>query len=249
MAREGCGFGALSLVPTVGETLRINGRVTAVGDGAIEIGVEECYIHCAKALIRSDFWSAQPRAAPSDTGEFLAHSRFIALGTVDTEGRADLSPKGDPAGVMTRVANDAVWFADRPGNRRADSFRNILIQPRIAVAALIPGAPRVALLRGEARITKDERARASLSVQDKTPLLATRIDSPEILIVDSPALGRAQLWPAKPRNCAIDPAAILVGHVKLSKERGIQASILRSAVSVPGLMRKGLARDYKTNLY
>jgi predicted pyridoxine 5'-phosphate oxidase superfamily flavin-nucleotide-binding protein len=250
-AREGTGFGALSLIPSIGETLRINGRVRAVDRDAIEIGVEECYVHCAKALIRSDFWKASPLpATPSEPAEFLAASRFLALATVDGQGHADVSPKGDPAGTMIRLSDGAAWFADRPGNRRADSFRNMLAQPRIAAVALIPGASRVALLRGKGRLTKDERLRASFAVQEKTPILATQIEAPQIELVESSALGRAQLWPAKPTDRGIDPAAILVGHVKLSKKRGIQASILRgAAVSAPGLMRKGLERDYKMNLY
>ncbi|MBS4005555.1 MAG: hypothetical protein KGZ91_19470 [Afipia sp.] len=86
-------------------------------------------------------------------------------------------------------------------------------------------------------------------MQEKTPLLATQIELALIDIVDSPALARAKLWPAKPPDETVDPAAILVGHIKLSKERGLQASLVRSAVSVPGVMRKGLQHDYKTNLY
>ncbi len=249
-AHVGDGFGSLLLIPTIGETLRVNGRVATIDSDAIEIAVEECYVHCAKALIRSDFWMAQPRAdAPHDPGAFLAASRFIALATADAHQDADVSPKGDPAGRLIRLADDAVWFADRPGNRRADSFRNVLTQPRVAITALIPGAHRVVRLRGDADISTDDRMRASFTVQEKTPLLATRIEPVRIEIVDSPALARARLWPAMAPDEAIDAAAILVGHIKLSKERGIQASLVRRAVSVPGIMRKGLQHDYKTNLY
>ena len=53
----GQGAGVLFLIPGIGETLRANGRVRRVADGALEIAVEECFIHCAKALIRSDFWT------------------------------------------------------------------------------------------------------------------------------------------------------------------------------------------------
>lgn len=249
LARVGCGFGALSLVPTLGETLRINGRVAAVGDHAIEIKVEECYIHCAKALIRSDFWSARPRSAPSDVRKFLADSRFIALGTIDVEGRADLSPKGDPAGAMVRISDGVAWFADRPGNRRADSFRNILTQPRVAATVLLPGAMRIAVLFGSASLTTDDAMRGNFAVDGKTPRLMTCIDHPSLTLEDSPALERARLWPAKSPAMTIDPAAIIVGHVKLSKERGLQAALVRTVISAPGLMRKGLEHDYKTNLY
>jgi PPOX class probable FMN-dependent enzyme len=63
--------GMLFLVPGVGETLRINGRaaittdpdvlVATAIDGvepkvAVVVDVEECYIHCAKALRRSGVW-------------------------------------------------------------------------------------------------------------------------------------------------------------------------------------------------
>lgn len=63
--------GMLFLVPGIGETLRINGRAgittdpavltaTAI-DGvtpkvAVLVEVDECYIHCAKALRRSGAW-------------------------------------------------------------------------------------------------------------------------------------------------------------------------------------------------
>lgn len=249
IARDHHGFGALFLVPSIGETLRINGRVEAVDDNAIEIRVDECYVHCAKALMRSGFWSATPQPAFShDPAEFLSASRFMALATVDAQGAADVSPKGDPAGLMIRASDDAAWFADRPGNRRADSFRNMLTQPRIAIAALIPGTARVALLAGRARISADENTRSQFAVKDRAPLLTTRIEAPEIVLVDSPTLERAQLWPAKAPREAIDPAATLAAHVRLNRDQGFQAKLLRASISTL-VVQKGLDYDYKNNLY
>ena len=126
-AREGSGFGSLFLIPGCGETLRVNGRVAAVDADSVTIEVEECYLHCAKALIRSEFWSADPTIdAPDSPEAMLRASRFMALATIDAQGRADVSPKGDPAGALLRLHEGDVWYADRPGNRRTDSFRNIL---------------------------------------------------------------------------------------------------------------------------
>lgn len=246
----GQGFGALFLAPGVGETLRVNGRVSAVDSDAIEIGVEECYVHCAKALIRSGFWDAATLdTVPDEAAEFLAASRFVALATIDAQGRADVSPKGDPGGAMIRLHDGGAWYADRPGNRRVDSFRNILVQPRVAALVLIPGSARVALLSGVARITTDSAMRAGFTVDGKTPLLATCIDELQLRIQPSAALARARLWPVSVRAPGIDPAAMLVSHVKLNKTGGLQAAIVRTALSVPGLMEKGLERDYKSNLY
>ena len=250
LAVPGASFGSLFLVPGIGETLRINGRVAAVADGVARIAVAECYIHCAKALIRSGFWSADPSGAASATpGAFTAAARFMALATIDAAGRADLSPKGDPAGAMAHIAGDQLWFADRPGNRRADSFRNIIAQPRIAAALLIPGSPRVAILRGTAMLTDDATARASFEVQGKVPLLATRVDDVEIGLRASAALERARLWPAAAAPADIKPAKMFADHVKLNKDKGLGARIAGAFVSVPGLMQRGLDKDYKDNLY
>jgi PPOX class probable FMN-dependent enzyme len=85
--------GMLFLVPGVGETLRINGRArvttdpstlerTAIGGVepkvAVVVEVEECFIHCAKALRRSGLWSpdswateaARPSAAEVIADQF-----------------------------------------------------------------------------------------------------------------------------------------------------------------------------------
>lgn len=250
IAQEGAGFGSLFLVPGIGETLRINGHVAGVADGMVRVAVEECYVHCAKALIRSDFWSATPHDdVPDQDAAFVAASRFMALATIDGGGRADLSPKGDPAGAMARLDARALWFADRPGNRRADSFRNIIDQPRIAAALLIPGTTCVAMVEGEAGLTTNPDARAPFSVRDKIPLLAARIDDLRVSIRPSMALERARLWPAASAPADIKPAQMFAAHVKLNKTRGLAARVAGAFVSVPGLMQRGLDKDYKDNLY
>ncbi len=72
--------GLLFLIPGVDETLRINGTAELSEDPAlmerfrserrlprlvIRIGVEEAYLHCAKALMRSRLWAPESRVARS----------------------------------------------------------------------------------------------------------------------------------------------------------------------------------------
>jgi predicted pyridoxine 5'-phosphate oxidase superfamily flavin-nucleotide-binding protein len=251
LARPGSPFGSLFLLPGIGETLRVNGRVAGIEADHIRFAVEECYGHCAKALIRSELWAAQPIPAPDDPATFVAACRFVALATISAEGRADFSPKGDPAGCMARLDGDVLWFADRPGNRRVDSFRNIVEQPDVALALLIPGASRIALVRGRAQLTTDQSAREYFTVRDKTPLLAIRVEIETIALHDSPALARADLWPLHAVS-DIDPAKLFVEHIKLNKVGGVGAALARASLSVPGmtgLLKKGLEKDYKDNLY
>lgn len=251
--RAGQGFGSLMLVPGMGESLRVNGRVLAVEDGQVRIAVEECYLHCAKALMRSDFWTAPARddaLADVDVDGFIDQSRFMLLATMDAEGRTDLSPKGDPAGALLRMREDAIWFPDRPGNRRVDSFRNILAQPRIAMLALVPGSARLLHITGTARLDADEDMRVLFRVLDKTPKLATCVEPSGLRLQHSEAVVRSRPWSSQPRPAHdLDPAEIFKAHVKLSRSSGLQATLLRTTISIPGLMQKGLDSDYKKNLY
>ncbi|MCA1454610.1 pyridoxamine 5'-phosphate oxidase family protein [Bradyrhizobium sp. BRP22] len=252
LARPDVGFASLFPLPGITETLRVNGRVTEVRHDEICIAVEECYGHCGKALIRSDFWTAPPLASPpSDLSAFIADCRFLALATTDAQGRADLSPKGDPVGMMVHFEGSRLWFADRPGNRRVDSFRNIITQPRVAAALLIPGSTRVVRLSGTAHMTDDAAIRAQFSVQDKTPALAIGIDDLSITMSESRALAQARLWPAAGRP-DIDPAKVFMEHIKLNKTNGLGARLTSAALSVPGaagLLKKTLEHEYKNNLY
>jgi predicted pyridoxine 5'-phosphate oxidase superfamily flavin-nucleotide-binding protein len=240
--------GTLFLVPGVGETLRLNGRIREVAEGRVEIAVEECFVHCAKALIRSDFWNAKPTAASSDGRQFLDATRFIALATMDGEGRVDVSPKGDKAGLLLRARGNEVMLAERPGNRLAMGYRNIIAQPKVAALAVVPGAVQTQIVTGEAYLSNDEELRKSFVVDGKMPVLTTVIGKARFATGKSEALEHAAVWNAPAPKSHIDPAATLVAHVKLNKARGAQATMLRLAVN-RGVVAKGLESNYETDLY
>ena len=248
--RKGASFGALFFLSGMTETLRVNGRVNEVTDGVAALTVQECYLHCGKALMRSDFWS--PVEAVDSAGtveEVIQQSRLLALGTVDANGNADVSPKGDPAGRLLHKTAHAVWYPDRPGNRRIDSFRNILAQPQVALLALVPGSASVLLITGEAIISDDLEQRQVFAVKDKLPTLVTRVAISHAALQQSQALARAKLWPARPAPEGLRAADIFRDHMKLSKEKGLGARVARAAVSVPGLLKRGLESDYEKNMY
>jgi PPOX class probable FMN-dependent enzyme len=83
------GVGLLFMIPGVDETLRINGRATLRTDAAlidlcanerrraplvIAVEVQEAYLHCAKALMRSNLWdpgARQERGVLPSMGQML----------------------------------------------------------------------------------------------------------------------------------------------------------------------------------
>lgn len=244
----GQGAGVLFLIPGVGETLRANGRIQAVTGEALEIAVEECFVHCAKALIRSDFWTPAGATVPAGAAAFVDASRFLALATMDREGRIDISPKGDPAGLLIRMEGDRAVLAERPGNRLAFGYRNMVEQPQVAALCLIPGAAETVELRGRAVLTTDAAVRARFVVEEKTPILATVIEEATVRPAPSAALARASVWTGAAAASDVDPSATLVAHVKLNKARGAEATMLRLAVN-RGLVAKGLEASYRDGLY
>lgn len=253
MASVGSAVGALFLAPGVRETLRVNGRVARITADEVHVSVGECYGHCAKAFIRSDFWSAAPVAAPAtDAAAFVARSRFMGLATLGANDHADLSPKGDPAAHLAHLDGNTLWFADRPGNRRLDSFRNIIERACVGIILIEPGRHEVAIVTGRAALTTDEAIRQRFAVDGKVPKLAVRVAVEDLVLRASPALQRAALWPLKAPDEPIDAAGLFLAHVRLNRDAGLRGRIAAAALSIPGmpgLMRKGLDKDYRDNLY
>ena len=246
----GSSFGGLFMVSGMEETLRVNGKVSSVGDGQVMLEVQECYLHCAKSFKRSNFWLPQEIAqsrvkAPA----FLNQASFLVLASINARGQADVSPKGDPEGFLIQAQDGLVCFADRPGNRRIDSFRNILEQPTVCIMVLVPGSSSVLEVKGTAELCDDEVLLDQFEVQGKKPNLITRIKPTSMTMLSSEAISNSVLWPAKPKPSDLVPADIFKAHIQRSKESSIQAKIARAAVSLPGAMEKGLQFDYKKNMY
>ncbi|MCH2099309.1 MAG: hypothetical protein MK142_13055, partial [Pseudomonadales bacterium] len=59
----------------------------------------------------------------------------------------------------------------------------------------------------------------------------------------------ARLWAADHPAPKLDATEIFKAHIKQSRARGIGSSVTRAAVSLPGVLKKSLDRDYEDNLY
>ena len=68
------------------------------------------------------------RLTERDLG-ILARSPFCLLSTSDARGNCDVSTRGDTPGFTHVLGPDTIALPDRPGNRRGDSFHNILDNP------------------------------------------------------------------------------------------------------------------------
>jgi PPOX class probable FMN-dependent enzyme len=125
---------------------------------------------------------------------FIAKAPFIIIGTSDGDGGFDLSPKGDPAGFVQVLDNKHLAIPDRLGNRRIDTFANLLKNPKIGLIFLIPGNNDTLRISGEARIVRDEAVREKMAVRGKLPDFAIIVYVERVLLHCPKCMLRSNLW-------------------------------------------------------
>ncbi|MFI6376192.1 MSMEG_1061 family FMN-dependent PPOX-type flavoprotein [Streptomyces sp. NPDC050546] len=127
--------------------------------------------------------------------DVLARSPFCLLATSDTQGNCDVSPRGDAPGFTHVVDSGTIALPDRPGNRRGDSFHNILDNPHAGLLYLIPGGKEVLRVNGRARILTDAPFFDAMTAQDgKRPALALVLEIDEIYLHCPQSLRRSGVW-------------------------------------------------------
>ena len=128
------------------------------------------------------------------TREFIDRSPFVLLATSGADGTCDVSPRGDPPGFVRVIDERRLLLPERPGNRLADSLRNILKNPRVGLLFVIPGVGDTLRVNGRARIVTDPDLLAPSAVEGKTPRLGLLIEIDEAFTHCSKAFLRSQLW-------------------------------------------------------
>ena len=118
----------------------------------------------------------------------------LLVATADAEGRCDVSPKGDPAGFVKVLDARTLVMPERPGNRRADGFHNILANPHVGLIFLIPGRTETLRVNGRARLVSDAPWFDALVVEGHRPKLAVLIAIEQLSFHCSKAFLRSHAW-------------------------------------------------------
>jgi uncharacterized protein len=127
--------------------------------------------------------------------EWLNASPFCVIATSDAAGNCDASPKGDPAGHLVHVLDPrTVVIAERPGNKRADGYLNVLANPHVGIISLIPGRNDTLRINGRARLVRDAPFFDDLAVRGKRPVLALLVEIDQVFSHCPKAFMRSGLW-------------------------------------------------------
>ncbi|MGW0480013.1 pyridoxamine 5'-phosphate oxidase family protein [Nonomuraea sp. NPDC003214] len=170
--------------------------------------------------LRELLGEVMPRAATKERTrlherdrQWLAASPFCLIATSDADGNCDVSPKGDPAGFTYVIDDSTIAIPDRPGNRRADGFRNILSNPHAGLIFFLPGRNETLRVNGRARLIREAPFFDEMIVKGHRPMLALVVEIEQIFFHCAKALMRSALW--KPEQWGPDP---LPSHAALVKE-------------------------------
>jgi len=126
--------------------------------------------------------------------DWLAASPFCLIATSAADGTCDVSPKGDPPG-FTLVLDDAtIAIPERPGNRRADGYHNILSNPHVGLIYLVPGRKETLRVNGRARLIREAPFFDDMIVKGHRPQLAIVVEIEQIFFHCMKAFLRSKLW-------------------------------------------------------
>jgi hypothetical protein len=153
--------------------------------------------------------------------QFLSLSPIAFLSTVGSDGKADVSPRGDLPGFIRILDDRTIAIPERPGNRRTDTMSNILnnFEGSVGLIFLVPGIDEVMRASGRAIISNDPAVLAKMAVNGKQPKLAIVIAIDEVFFHCGKALRRADLWnPARRVDRKIFPSYAEVIHKRRPEE-------------------------------
>jgi uncharacterized protein len=126
--------------------------------------------------------------------DFIAASPFVVVGSTDPLGMVDLSPKGDHAGFVRCLDDATLAIPDRRGNRRVDTFHNVLRNPGVGLIFFIPGERETLRVAGRAVIVRDQDIRRALADDGRMPELAMVVIVERAFFHCGKCIKRAKLW-------------------------------------------------------
>lgn len=126
--------------------------------------------------------------------QFIAASPFVVVGSTDPLGMVDLSPKGDHAGFVKCLDASTLAIPDRRGNRRVDTFHNLLQNPGVGLIFFVPGRRETLRVAGRAMIVRDSDIRSAMIEGGRIPELALIVAIEKAFFHCGKCITRSKLW-------------------------------------------------------
>lgn len=169
---------------------------------------------------------------------FIEQSPFMVIGSSDSKGNFDVSPKGDPSGFVKVLDEKTLVIPDRKGNNRADTFLNVFENPNVALIFFIPGIKETLRVSGVAEIVTDQEVLELVSHKGRPPKLAMVVHVQEAFMHCAKCMIRSKLW----KNIDLKTVPTLPSLAKSLVEHGSLSQTIKEVDQM-------LKEDEKNGLY
>ncbi len=100
--------------------------------------------------------------------DFIARSPFLVIASAGADGRIDASPRGGPPGFVQTLDERRLVVPDYPGNRRLDSWQNVIATGHVQLMFFIPGMLEALRVSGRGVLTRDPAVLARCQDRGRT---------------------------------------------------------------------------------
>lgn len=175
-----------------------------------------------------------PAALPREHVEFINNAAFAFVMSGGPDAAPDVSPRGDAPGFVQVVDDRRLRLPDRVGNNRIDTIRNILAEPRVALAFIIPHDRRALYVAGTAVILTDPAILGAFLAGNRPPKSVMEISVTWSELSETPVFDASALWTPQGDVSALPS----LGEILADQVGGMSKEALESLVT----------EDYKSNL-
>ena len=170
--------------------------------------------------------------------EFIQRSPLVIYSTIDGRGQVDVSPKGDAPGFVQPDGEGNLLIPDRPGNKLAYGYRNLLANPGIGLIFIVPTMTETLRVKGRATISCDPDILEQLSARGKPATLCAHVRVEECFFHCGKAMIRSDVW--KPERWTSYSDSLVA--------RGL-AEQIRSEEITEKVVEEALETSYTEELY
>jgi PPOX class probable FMN-dependent enzyme len=207
----------------------VDGDIDALRARFSDVVTSEAEVRAVSGEVQERAVAKVVQVIDEHSRRFIAAAPFAFVASTCPDGTVDVSPKGDPPGFVKVLDERTLAIPDRLGNRRFDTYRNILLNPGVGVIFVIPGITYTLRVGGTAIIVRDEALRAKFAVHGKLPDHVLVVAVSRVLSHCPKCMIRSGLWKpeAWPDTSDVPSfAETLIAHAKLGESiEKVQAAI------------------------
>ncbi|MFD4023907.1 MSMEG_1061 family FMN-dependent PPOX-type flavoprotein [Streptomyces sp. NPDC058576] len=191
-------------------------------------------------------WEAYERPGPAavrkqmtelteQTTRLIGCSSLVMIASTDADGNCDVSPRGGPAGFVAVLDSRTVVIPDATGNKRLDSWQNVIATGRAGLLFVIPGRTTTLRVNGRACVSTRPELLSQLTAVGKPPASALVVGIEEVYPHCPKSFLRSGAWrpeqwlpvDAQPASAEVTLAQLRMPELTIADIEQVEADSLK----------------------